>query len=52
MEDGQSVQDAPTVVISEKAAPLLSKANSITSTPPKDESMFSNETYNNNTGYA
>ncbi|XP_048107585.1 occludin [Alosa alosa] len=51
VQDTQSVQDAPTVVISEKAAPFLSKANSIIlSTPPKDESMFSTDTYNN-TGY-
>lgn len=44
MQDAQSVQDAPTVVISEKLAPLLCKANSLPSTPPKDPSMF-------NTGY-
>ncbi|XP_062412167.1 occludin [Sardina pilchardus] len=50
VQDTQSVQDAPTVVISEKAAPLLSKANSIPSTPPKDESMFSTDTYDHS-GY-
>ncbi|XP_063056576.1 occludin [Engraulis encrasicolus] len=45
--DSQSVQDAPTLVISEKAAPLLTRANSITPTPPKEGSVFSAETYNN-----
>lgn len=48
VEDEHSVQDAPTVVLSEKVAAPLNAANSVTSYPVKDDSVFSGETYNGN----
>ncbi|XP_028817847.1 occludin isoform X2 [Denticeps clupeoides] len=47
VDDNQSVQDAPTVVISEKVAPPLNKANSLASIPPKTDSGFSPGSYSN-----
>ncbi|XP_036377334.1 occludin [Megalops cyprinoides] len=46
VEDERSVQDAPTVVLSEKVASPLNTANSVISYPVKADSVFSGGTYN------
>ncbi|KPP79212.1 occludin-like [Scleropages formosus] len=47
VENPQSVQEAPTVVLSEKATPPLNAVNSITSYPVKSDSISAG-TYNDN----
>ncbi|CAB1332293.1 unnamed protein product [Coregonus sp. 'balchen'] len=48
VEDGQSTQSAPTVVLSEKAVPLNASANSVISYPTMaDSSVYTGDTYNN-----
>lgn len=47
VEDGQSTQGAPTVVLSEKSVPLNASANSIISYPTKaDSRVYTGDTYN------
>ncbi|XP_048833277.1 occludin [Brienomyrus brachyistius] len=48
VESQHSVQEAPTVVLSEKAAPPLNAANSVASYPVKTDSVFSEEMYKYN----
>ncbi|XP_071010894.1 occludin [Oncorhynchus clarkii lewisi] len=47
VEDGQSTQGAPTVVLSEKSVPLNASANSIISYPTKaDSRVYTGDAYN------
>ncbi|XP_010870862.1 occludin [Esox lucius] len=52
VEDVQSTQDAPTVVLSEKAVPLNASANSVLSYPTKPDScVYTGDAYNVYTGH-
>lgn len=51
VEESRSVQDAPTLLVSEKGAGLLNaSANSVISYPPAkvDSSSYNEDTYDNN----
>lgn len=51
VEESRSIQDAPTLLVSEKGAGLLNaSANSVISYPPAkvDSSSFNEDTYDNN----